>query len=94
MKESAEELRRKRERQTHEIKSPSKIKQNLKVQNKLRHKSATIKAKLAARMSMESPKHEEGVEEGINNLIGDLNVTYEQLAKLPRQVEPSPERTR
>jgi len=67
VRESAAELRLKRElAASNGIKSPSKIKQNLKVQKQLRAKSATEKAK---RAQPKTPAEGEEQSDGMNKLI-------------------------
>ena len=65
----------------------SKIKGNMKVQNKVRTQSATLQARKAAYHTFA----EQG-DGNMSKLITDLNISYEELGCLPRRVNISPER--
>ena len=76
VKNNADAQRAKRERETFEIKSPSKIKKNLKTQKKVRSQSANLNAKKAA---MKSTFARDVDDEGLKTIEADLNVSHEKL---------------
>ena len=78
VKKSADQQKAKRDRQTREIKCSSKIKANLKTQDKVKKQSA----QLAARSTFEQQIHQEG---GMTKLFYDINISKEQLDNLPRK---------
>ena len=86
---SAEEQKAKRDRRTTEIKSPSKIKQNMKTQKKAKAMNATIEANKAG---LRTTLGDQLGEAGVAKLFQDLDVTYERLGVLPRRADISPQR--
>ena len=73
VKQSADEQREKRERRTYEIQGKSKIRGNLKTQKKVRAQSANLTAKKAGQATFAETTNQDGM----NQLIADLNVSYE-----------------
>ena len=80
VKNNAEAQKAKRLRESQDIKSPSKIKKNLKTQKKVRAQSANLAAKRAATQALGKNVEEERV----NKVLTDLNVSYKQLGALPK----------
>ena len=66
----------------------SKVGKNLKIQNKARAESADLQARKAMRFKNWC----ESGDDSMNQLIADLSVSYEDLGRLPRRADISPER--